>query len=895
MEKTIRIFLASSEELHNDRVAFGDFVRSLNDIYQRRSISIRLLKWEEFDNSITFSTQEGKKHRKQGEYNQKIDNSDIFVALFHTKAGEFTVEEFNYAMNLFEKNKTPKIYVYFKAIDDTTKEDESLSDFKKTLSDEMGHYWGHYNSQDSLHFNFVMQLLLQIEESSKTDNIKVEDGQVKLHDVTIANMQSLGFASGNETYQQMRLKLSDFPKKIEKLRSLTERTTDEELRQELEEQLQEKLNDFNNLKEKCITLEKDLLDTAIRITKMEQENVSAMVFRAIDAFEKGDIFLANELLDEVEHEADRHFQKLESQQELVHKDIDALQLQAKTVMADAATPIDKRKERTLSIYEKADLWAERSMYDKEKYTDLLIDYHHFLREYGYYKKVLGVLERERQIIVSLYGENSKDIAWVYCAFGGIYNDLGGKDGYLRSLYYYDKGLQISEKIEDNENQLCVFYNNKAIVLEELCRYEEALEFYKKSAVIAEKIYGENHLSTATSYGNIASICNTLDLQEEATRYLAKAIKIKKNLFGEDHLEMTFLYMELAQKKGNCGEFDQALDYCNKALKIRQRDLGNLHPLTLSTYSTIADIYAITGHYTEALDYLYQVQDINHKVYGEENDMTAATYIEIGDTLMAMNHYKEAEKNYSKALEIFKKIWDDNHMDMVNIYKSLHMCAMALGNYEAALDYGFKSKDITVKILGEHHSNVAAINSDISEAYALLKKYELALEYAQQSMIILNDKTPDDRTLIIRNLLNTAIVRTKLEQHTESLDALNKAIPLAINIYGEDHVIVATLFVAIGRNYLGTCEYQKSLDYFLKAMAIQKKNLGASCAYLADSYAEIARAYKGLGYEDIWSRYLNAAVDQAIDSFGKEHPLTKELMNEMFQQDCPFIENARSLL
>ena len=306
-----------------------------------------------------------------------------------------------------------------------------------------------------MHFNFVMQLFLQIEDASKKDDIKVEDGQVKLYDVTIASMQSLGFASGNDIYQQMRKKLSDYPQKIEKLRSMVDRAVDEEMRQMMEEQLQDKLNEFNDLKEKCMTMEKNLLDTALRITKMEQENVSEMVRRAIAAFDKGDISLANELLDEVAHEAENHFEKLESQQELVHKDIDALLLQAKTVMADVAAPIEARKERTIAIYKKAELWAKKSMYNKEKYEKLLSDYYDFLRDYGYYKQALDVLKRECDITISLYGEDSQQTAWCYCGFGGIYGNLGGENGYQEALDYYDRGIKKKKKIDDINH--CVNY------------------------------------------------------------------------------------------------------------------------------------------------------------------------------------------------------------------------------------------------------------------------------------------------------------------------------------------------------------------------------------------------------------------------------------------------------
>ena len=41
-EKTIKVFLASSEELIMDRLVFGDFVNRLNNIYRNRGIYIEL-------------------------------------------------------------------------------------------------------------------------------------------------------------------------------------------------------------------------------------------------------------------------------------------------------------------------------------------------------------------------------------------------------------------------------------------------------------------------------------------------------------------------------------------------------------------------------------------------------------------------------------------------------------------------------------------------------------------------------------------------------------------------------------------------------------------------------------------------------------------------------------
>ncbi len=75
MKKEIKIFFASSEELEDDRNAFGNFIRRLSKIYEKRNIKLDLFEWEDFDSAYN-------NVRKQDEYNAYVRDSDIFVAAF---------------------------------------------------------------------------------------------------------------------------------------------------------------------------------------------------------------------------------------------------------------------------------------------------------------------------------------------------------------------------------------------------------------------------------------------------------------------------------------------------------------------------------------------------------------------------------------------------------------------------------------------------------------------------------------------------------------------------------------------------------------------------------------------------------------------------------------------
>jgi hypothetical protein len=78
--QTKKIFLASSEELRADRIAFELMIGQLNQEWVPRDTFFHLVVWENF---IDAMSKEGLQH----EYNKAIEACDIFVLLFFTKVG----------------------------------------------------------------------------------------------------------------------------------------------------------------------------------------------------------------------------------------------------------------------------------------------------------------------------------------------------------------------------------------------------------------------------------------------------------------------------------------------------------------------------------------------------------------------------------------------------------------------------------------------------------------------------------------------------------------------------------------------------------------------------------------------------------------------------------------
>lgn len=614
-QKTIKIFLASSNELNEDRVWFGDFVQGIDKIYQERGKGVDVFKWEFFDAA-------NNDRSKQGEYDEEIRTSDMFLALFHTKAGKFTLHEYDVAMEEYRKSKKfPKVYVYLKALQEGEEETPELKDFKAGLSKKGKEYfWITYSTRDQLHLHFLQQLL-RVENS--LDKLKYEEGKVTLEGIHVADIDNLPFAKENKDYQRISAELLTLPREIDGARQfLNEHPDNDYMRGEL----QKKINHYNDLKEEFARLQKTLFDTSQRIAKMQREQLSDKLRRAAEAFECGNLDGANALLDEIGCEADTHYEKMKQSQmevqrysELVHQDIEAFLLRAKTVMAEVNMPIEERIKQVQDIYAKADEWAKDSALPDEKYEGLLRDYSDFLYNYGLYKEAEPIHLRLIDLREKLYGKDHADTATSYNNLGVVYNSQGNYD---KALKYLGKALDIRERVSGIDHlDTAQSYNNIGFVYYDQGDYDKALEYLRKALEIHKRLLGPDHPDTATSYNNIGAVYRSQGDYAKALEYYRKDLAICERLLGPDHPSTAGSYNNIGHVYYSQGDYLKAFVYYKKALAIKERVLGSDHPSTATSYNNIAGFYYNQGEYAKALKYLGKTLAIWERVLGPDHPDT----------------------------------------------------------------------------------------------------------------------------------------------------------------------------------------------------------------------------------------------------------------------------------
>lgn len=281
--KTIKVFIASSEELHLERLEFTDMIMQLNKALKPRGIEIEPVKWEYLDASMNAE-------RKQTEYNIALKECELCLVMYWTKFGEYTEEELTTAWEGLKAGENPrKLYVYFKEPGDASQE---LKDFKESFVTRYGHFYCKFENVDTLRLNFLLQF--EQYQSSVLGGIpivEINNSKVELDGTEYINLKNIPFVGNNEEYNDLLNNI----KKTQKLLSITDETDPEY--EEYEEELK-------NLKDKQIKKERGLWDTALRITMLSTKRCSERLQRAIDLFNSGDDRGAIAILDEDEIDHD---------------------------------------------------------------------------------------------------------------------------------------------------------------------------------------------------------------------------------------------------------------------------------------------------------------------------------------------------------------------------------------------------------------------------------------------------------------------------------------------------------------------------------------------------------------------------------------------------------------
>ena len=706
--KNITVFLASSDELKNDRNSFHSLVASLDEIFEPRGYRIRCRRWEDFSAFCTGS-------RTQDDYNRIVRASDICICMFHRKAGEYTIEEFNQALDEYVKSQShPKTFVYIRALIEGEMEDEALKRFKEDLFDRVGHYWCNYATDDAMKLHFVMQLERIIPSVSgnasvtEGNHFKIENGVVSLYGHKIAELDNLSFAAENPEYLSLKESIARLNTEIARLRATGVA--------ELQPMIDEKQAELYKKRESLNRLESRLFDLALSINKLIGSGtpVSERKRLAIEMFERGNSKGVVEILNEKDIAADAAQARKEIEQgkllvdsgrSLIEAGLQKTRslaeeyvLRAKALMTDYAEP--RRFELACHAYEQG-IELTRANLSEEELAKSLFEYGCFLqtnKRYDLaevrYRENLDICQRLAAISPYAY---EPDLATTQNNLGLLYSDTQcygeSEEMYLSAVEIYQRLSVVDPRVYDPDlartrNNLGNLYRDTQRYGESEEMYLSAVEIYQRLSVANPQVYDPDLARTRNNLGCLYD--NTQRYKESEEMYLS----------------VLTVYQRLTIANPQVYEPD---------LARAQNNLGNLYRDT-QRYKESEEMYL------SALEIYRRLAAANPQVY--EPDL-AMTQNNLGLLYSDIRRYEESEEMHLSAVEIYQRLTIVNPQvyepDLAMAQSNLGILYSDTRRYEESEEMYLSAMEIRRRL--------AAANPQVYEPYLVMTQYNLGCLYS----------------------------------------------------------------------------------------------------------------------------------------------------------------------
>lgn len=717
--KTIKIFLASSEELKDERNTMADLILHLNKLFKGRGLELDLEKWEYLDASMTDK-------RKQDEYNEVLKQCDICMVLFWRKFGSFTGEELDTAYNRMKHNEKPhKIYVFFKNpnSDELTKE---LKDFIANYEQRFGgHFFCKFQNVDTMKLEFLLQLENYQKDLIGEKAIEVRNEHVYVDNEAMVDLNNIPFAAQNEGYKKMQTDLANLRDDIEKKRqeieekkSTLERTKSElsklpnvdsfqsiiDLAQkavdDAENDLQQYIDSKNKIEEDFDREQQNLFNTARRITEQRGLIISQRMARAIEAFESGDAKRADIILDEAEKDADQALADIRIAKQVGLKSLEELILKTSTKMSNDSIPIDIRIDETIKIYEKVERLAQELDYDEKKYVNLLFDEAEFLKRHALHERALIIYEKVVSLTIQYYGEKYPGLIPIYNAIGELYYN---QSKYEEEKECHIKALKLAKEHYGNQNiDTAESYNDLGIALGHLGDLKSRLDYIQTAYEIRINLLGENHLDTAESYNNLGCYYSEMGEYNKAIDFHKKSLAIRQRIDGTNSLLVAQSYNNIGHTYYQLDDYFNAHDNIMKARDIIIYNLGKRHPDYASSCNMLALVAHAEDKYEESLNLYLESLGIKEQVFGKNSIPYALACANIGNLYFDMGEMGEAGRYHGIATRLYEKLLGTNHPDTALQYDNLGYIYGEFGDFEKSAEYYRKALNVYEKVYGSDH-------------------------------------------------------------------------------------------------------------------------------------------------------------------------------------------------
>ncbi len=686
----IHIFLGSSlDELHLDSETMGNYVRKLNDIYMDRDIWIQLDRGDELE-----------------EYNEEIQQSDIFLVLFYNQAGQDTIEQFHKALERFQSAGAPAILTFFRQGEGYDPK-QSVLKFMDELGEQLGHYFKKYTHIDTV----KLVLLLQMKLMKLDVPIEVEESVITVAGKQVLTLENIPMWAENIDFQSLKKQYQACERAYLDAKAATTDPITDPVFLRASEQWHEAKKALRELEQKLFAIALKIEEKNNDGTLTERERKAYELMEQGDTEGAGKIMDLREILDDAKHIEAWKQQMNQQADEKLEQNVQELLLRIEILKTQVQNP--SRFEEIQETFEEAVGIEKRNHLKKiamREYVSYLDDQNDYARAIPLAERyledvehrgdksqiadaanILGVLYsdtnrmnkaeqeylRAKEIREQLAAENPSayqpDLAMSCNNLGVLYKDTNRMDlaerEYLRAKEIYEQltaenPLAYLSDLATSCNNLGVLYKDTNRMDKAEQEYLGAKEIYEQLATEYPAVYQSYLASTCNNLGILYAKTNRLELAEQEH---LRAKEIQEQLAAENP---SAYQPDLASSCNNLGVLYQDTNCMDKAEQEHLLAKGIYEQLAAEnpsvyrsdlamSYNNLGILYADTNRMDKAEQEYLRAKEIQEQLAIENPSVyrldLADTCNNLGILYIKTNHMELAEQEYLRAKEIYEQL------------------------------------------------------------------------------------------------------------------------------------------------------------------------------------------------------------------------------------------------
>ncbi|HMQ48913.1 MAG TPA: CHAT domain-containing protein [Saprospiraceae bacterium] len=292
------------------------------------------------------------------------------------------------------------------------------------------------------------------------------------------------------------------------------------------------------------------------------------------------------------------------------------------------------------------------------------------------------------------------------------------------------------ELENTELHL-IYWQTRAGLAYYRARLPEAVELFKKSALIAEQYYPVGDIRLAASYHNLGVMNMDMEQYDEALHWINKAIDLRREKLPPNAPLLAGSLNVLGAIYYQIQEFEQARHYMQQAEAIYRQypsEGMNLSTVVMNLGNLDTDL----GDYDRAIAYYSEALALRRSLLPPIHNRIARCLNLLGDAYQKAFRYSEAEAAYLEAIYQFEHVEYIDSSLLASAYEYYASLLAVTDRPQQAVEFQEKCQQIRLAQEWSSQMYLSTGYHSMAEMYYNIGDYKTSLAINSQALELLRD-------------------------------------------------------------------------------------------------------------------------------------------------------------